>query len=188
MSKLNFLWLLALPLILASCVTHRVQFEDLQPRVAAAHQAGSLTVVIDAATRAHETPIKSAMAGMGNTWIVQSGRMLVQMSDTEFPKLYGGYTLLEAAPASSTSPVLYLGLASYSFADLHANVTLTARATDAGGKLLLEKSYSGTGETQGGKMFWGGAFAMRSALRQSSHTAFAQAFEALLKDLAAPAP
>ena len=37
--------------------------------------------------------------------------------------------------------------------------------------LIFDKSYRGEGDTQGGKMFWGGAFAMKSAIRQSSFEA-----------------
>jgi hypothetical protein len=37
--------------------------------------------------------------------------------------------------------------------------------------------------SQGGKMFWGGAFAMKSAVRQSSFDALKKIFSALRQDL-----
>jgi hypothetical protein len=48
---------------------------------------------------------------------------------------------------------------------------------------LFEKTYAGQGDTQGGKMFWGGAFAMKSAIRQSSLDAYKQIFAKLREDL-----
>ncbi len=50
---------------------------------------------------------------------------------------------------------------------------------------LLEKSYTKDGDTQGGKMFWGGAFAMKSAIRQSSYDAYKKVFADLRQDLKA---
>lgn len=40
-------------------------------------------------------------------------------------------------------------------------------------------------QTQGGKMFWGGAFAMKSAIRQSSLDAYKKVFAQLRADLEA---
>ena len=49
--------------------------------------------------------------------------------------------------------------------------------------ILLEKTYTKDGIRQGGKMFWGGAFAMKSAMRQSSFDAYKKVFTELRSDL-----
>lgn len=48
---------------------------------------------------------------------------------------------------------------------------------------ISDKSYTKEGIRQGGKMFWGGAFAMKSAIRQSSFDAYKKVFENLRNDL-----
>ena len=72
---------------------------------------------------------------------------------------------------------------SYRFADFHASVTVKVIAYSKGRQRLFERSYSAEGDTQGAKMFWGGAFAMKSAIRQSSFDAFKQVFDQLRPDL-----
>ena len=46
-----------------------------------------------------------------------------------------------------------------------------------------ERAERGVGEMEGAKMFWGGAFAMKSAIRQSSYDAYKKVFEQLRRDL-----
>ncbi len=52
---------------------------------------------------------------------------------------------------------------------------------------LFEKTYRAEGVRQGEKMFWAGAFGMKSAVRQSSLDAYKQIFAQLRGDLEAAA-
>jgi hypothetical protein len=78
---------------------------------------------------------------------------------------------------------LELSVPSYDFADFHATLTLHAVMYSAGKNKLFEKSYTANGVRQGAKMFWGGAFGMKSAIRQSSLDAFKQVFAQLRPDI-----
>ncbi len=78
---------------------------------------------------------------------------------------------------------LILTVPHYTFADFHALVTVRAKAYQKIGQILLEKTYTKDGIRQGGKMFWGGAFAMKSAMRQSSFDAYKKVFAELRSDL-----
>ena len=49
--------------------------------------------------------------------------------------------------------------------------------------MLMEKTYQEEGEGQGGKMFWGGAFGMKSAVRVSSLDALKKIFNQVRIDL-----
>jgi hypothetical protein len=60
---------------------------------------------------------------------------------------------------------------------------VSAEAYGAGRKLLLKKTYSAEGASQGSKMFWAGAFGMKSAIRQSSLDAYKKVFAQLREDL-----
>jgi hypothetical protein len=48
---------------------------------------------------------------------------------------------------------------------------------------VFEKIYQADGATQGGKMFWGGAFAMKNAVQQSSKLAIDSILRQLINDL-----
>jgi hypothetical protein len=52
-----------------------------------------------------------------------------------------------------------------------------------GGQDVFTKVYDASGETQGGKMFWGGAFAMKNAIQQSTKLAMDDILRALIADL-----
>jgi hypothetical protein len=51
------------------------------------------------------------------------------------------------------------------------------------GSVIIEKRYSAEGQGQAGKMFWGGAFAQRHAVHQSTHLAFQEIFTQFIADL-----
>jgi hypothetical protein len=80
--------------------------------------------------------------------------------------------------------VLELKLFHYTFEDFQARLTMHARASLADGRELFEKNYNSVGPKQGGKMFFAGAFGMKSAVRRSSLAAFKTAFAELRSDLA----
>jgi hypothetical protein len=77
---------------------------------------------------------------------------------------------------------LVLSVPSYTFENFRASVTVQAAAYGEGKRNRLQRTYSAQGDTQGVKMFWGGAFAMKSAIRQSSFDAFKQVFEQMRPD------
>jgi len=78
---------------------------------------------------------------------------------------------------------LVMTVPSYRFADFHATVTVHAVAYGPRRNVLFDKRYMQEGDTQGGKMAGGGAYAMKSAIRQSSYDAFKKIFLELRGDL-----
>jgi hypothetical protein len=79
--------------------------------------------------------------------------------------------------------ILELAIPSYRFEDFRAKVSVSATAYEPGKGSLLQKTYSAEGESRGARMFWGGAFAMKSAIRQSSLDAYKKVFAQLRGDL-----
>ena len=133
------------------------------------------------ATLAHHYEFRSAMAGYANVWVVQFGEMLddtlqsrdVQAAFGKLSKLQGGAT---------DDGLLIFDLQSYTYVELGAHVSLKVTYR-RGGHDVFSKVYQADGTTQGGKMFWGGAFAMKNAVQQSSKLAIDKILRQLIADL-----
>lgn len=183
--------LILLGFLASSGCAHQVAFNEEDPswhyRVETQTYDAGLVVVIDPATLERTVSIRSAMAGMANRWDAQPGRMMKQVADFELPQMVEEYssTTTFAEPSKGKRRVtVQLALEDYRFDDFAAHVRMRATAYGPGKTLLFEKTYSATGDSQGGKMFGGGAFGMKSAVRQSSLDAYKRIFASLRQDLA----
>jgi len=165
---------------------HQIAFEDIGYTIASPKQETALLVVIDQNTINQLVPIKSWMTGIAHSWEAKPGQMLKQVADVEFPQMFSSYEWSSAEkefPSEKGPLTLILTVPQYTFADFHAVVTVRAKAYQKTDQILLEKTYTKDGIRQGGKMFWGGAFAMKSAMRQSSFDAYKKVFTELRSDL-----
>ena len=183
--------LLAAMALVAACSIHReVQLHETDttwhyPIETVRHDAG-LVVVIDEATLARVTPIRSALAGTANVWDTRPGRMLKQVADVELPQMVAHYVssqTYEEPNQGAPRLTLVLGVVDYRFADTHAALVVHGAAYGPNRELLFERDYEGKGKTQLGKMFWGGAFTMKSAIRQSTLEAYQQVLAGIRSDL-----
>lgn len=167
---------------------HEVAFQDAHYDIGGTRDAHRVTVVIDSKTLASKEVINSGMAGVVNDWEVQPGEMLKQVSDIEFPQMFESYTLQTSYPAElpdADRAIIELSIVQYDFSDFHAKITIRVVVSkiEPGKRILLDRTYHGAGPSQGGKMFWGGAFSMKSAIRQSSIDAYKKIFRQIREDL-----
>ena len=82
------------------------------------------------------------------------------------------------------SPTLFLKHSTLKTVSIfRATFILRAKVYGADKKVYFDNSYTEVGIRQGAKMFWGGAFAMKSAIRQSSFGALKKIFASLRRDL-----
>ncbi len=133
------------------------------------------------ATQANHYEFRSAMAGYANVWVVEFGRLLDDtMQSSDVQAAFG--KLMKVKSSDESGGLLVFDLQNYSYAEMGAHITLKVTYR-RGGKEVFSKVYQADGTTQGGKMFWGGAFAMKNAVQQSSKLALDHILVQLINDL-----
>jgi hypothetical protein len=179
-----------LSFLLVACAVsachHEIEFQDVQYTVPSTAKSDGIVVVIDQATLNRVDDIHSFMTGIAHSWDARPGVMMKQIADIEFPQMFGNYhtaTSYTEPQTGNQRVTLMLSLLNYDFSNFHSSISMHAVAYGPGRSELLDKTYSGEGDTQGAKMFWGGAFAMKSAIRQSSIDVYKQMFASLRGDL-----
>jgi hypothetical protein len=130
----------------------------------------------------HRYEFRAATTGYANLWVVEFGKILentLQSSDVQA----AFKSLSEASePTPDSVMLLEFKLVDYTFEDFEARVKLNVKMT-LNGKTHLDKTYFKTGISQGGKMFWAGAFGMKNAIQQSTKSAIDQILSLALTDI-----
>jgi hypothetical protein len=181
---------LALPVAVSGCISHAVKFDRASysvPKAAATASATTAVVaVISPETLAEKKTISAWMTGIAHKWDAEPGMMLKDVAEIEFSQAYSSHEIASAyaEPKSGDRRLtVELSIPSYDFSDFHASISVHAVIYGPGQTKRLEKTYSAEGIRQGAKMFWGGAFSMKSAIRQSSLAAYKKIFAELRADM-----
>ncbi len=177
-------YFLILFFIVTSGCAHKISFHEIDYSIGTQEHDAGLTVVMDRHTLNKEVSIKSFMTGIAHSWDAQPGQMVKQVADIELPQMFKDYRFSEVYPEAPPHITLEITIPKYEFASFRATFILRAKAYSADKKVYFDNSYTEVGVSQGAKMFWGGAFAMKSAIRQSSFGALKNIFASLRRDLA----
>lgn len=167
---------------------HNVAFQDAHYQINSQRYSQPVVAIIDDATLNNRASIRSFMTGIAHSWEAEPGLMLKQVADIELPQMFVDYQYASSRgriDLKNNPLVLEMAVPSYTFSDFRATVTVRTVASTASNQKLFDRSYTDTGLSQGGKMFWGGAFAMKSAMRQSSIDAYKKIFVRMRQDLEA---
>jgi hypothetical protein len=124
---------------------------------------------------------RAFVTGAANLWVVDFGKMLddtLQSADVQ--AAFGDLERSDDVAASDA--VLIFDLHEYTFEEFGAHISLNIALSRAN-EVVFEKTYTEDGRTQGGKMFWGGAFAQKNAVQQSTRTALDEILRQLIADL-----
>lgn len=130
----------------------------------------------------HSYQFRAFMGGVANSWVIDFGRILDATMNGEDIKTAFAEVRKADSAASGDNLLLVFDLNSYIFEGFEAQVAMTVTARH-GARELISKRYQATGISQGGKMFWGGAFAMKNAVQQSTKSAVDQILTAFIADL-----
>jgi hypothetical protein len=133
-------------------------------------------------TQQHRYEFRAMVTGYANLWIVEFGQMLdAALMSADAQRAFGGIS--KVSDAKATGPdLLVFDLQHYSFEDFGAHIVLTVSIVTADG-VAFEKIYTQDGKSQGSKMFWGGAFAQKNAVQQSTKLALDEILGQLIVDL-----
>lgn len=143
--------------------------------------AAASEYLVTPATEAHHYEFRSGMAGYANVWVVEFGRLLDDTLQSHDVQAAFG-RLQKVADARDDAGLLVFDLQSYTYTDLGAHVSLKVTYRKDG-RDVFSRTYQADGRTQGGKMFWGGAFAMKNAVQQSTKLALDTILRQLIIDL-----
>lgn len=135
--------------------------------------------MVTPATQAHHYEFRSALAGYANVWIVDMGPILSQtMASPDVQRAFGGIN----PGKSDANGLLTFDVRDYNFGDYGAHLSMLVTYSNSG-RELFKKTYDVGGESQQGKMFWGGAFAMKNAIQQSTKGAIDEVLRRVISDL-----
>lgn len=130
-------------------------------------------------TIANRYAFRSVTTGYANQWVVQFGQILGDtLQSAEVQRAFGQLV----AGSGGNGDKLIFGLRNYEFAHFGASVNLEVTLV-RDGKEVFRKDYQADGKTQGGKMFWAGAFGMKNAIQQSTKLALDDILRQLIADL-----
>lgn len=132
-------------------------------------------------TKSFSYEFRSFLTGANNLWVVEFGKMLEDtLKSADVQTAFGTLTAVDSA--SGADATLVFELRDYSFADFGASISLNVKLMNAGA-VTFQKAYTQAGKTQGGKMFWGGYFAQKNAVQQSTKLAMDEILRRLIVDL-----
>lgn len=133
-------------------------------------------------TQSYRYDFRAVTTGYGNLWIVEIGRMLEDtMRSADVQNAFRGIARVSNL-AEEHQAVLVFELDKYEFIDFAAKLNMRVRLR-RGNDVLFESSYQNSGRSQSGKMLWGGAFAQRNAVHQSTKSALDDILSQLIRDL-----
>lgn len=133
-------------------------------------------------TMAFSYEFRAVTTGYANLWVVDIGEMLDDtMQSADVQKAFQG---LNKVPTESeeSEGLLVFKLEDYTFEDYGAHIKLNI-SLSSNGNQVFSKSYQEDGKTQGGKMFWAGAFGQKNAVQQSTKLAIDAILRRLIEDL-----
>jgi hypothetical protein len=133
-------------------------------------------------TQTHSYEFRAAVTGQANLWIVEFGKMLDDtLRSADVQKAFNGIQKVSNESGKSKG-LLIFDLQSYTFEDFGAHIIMNISMSQMGDE-VFSKTYIQDGRTQGGKMFWGGAFGQKNAVQQSTKLALDEILRQLISDL-----
>ena len=133
-------------------------------------------------TQQHSYEFRAISTGYANLWIVEFGKMLDDtLMSADVQEAFGALQKVSDTSGSLNS-LLIFDLQSYTFEDYGAHMSLKISLYRSGQE-VFSKTYSQDGRTQGSKMVWGGVFAQKNAVQQSTKLALDKILRQLILDL-----
>lgn len=147
MSIIRKIMILTSVLLLAACAVTSLSFDHLDYPVTTKKVIGKLVLIIPAPAARREFLISAKTLNAGDDQMVSAGQMLVKVADYEYPKIFSSYervNTLSAIKPGFYRAIVELYVQSFDVNNQEVYVTLHANLYSYQGKLLYEKSFTGT--------------------------------------------
>lgn len=189
MKNIYMLSLLATVALAAGCSINHPIAEDYNQYLANNEGVSTLPKTeleadysINKETISHRYEFRAATVGYANLWIVEFGKILHETLKSK--DVQDAFGRLEESTGENLDDgdLISFTLESYEFKDYHAYISLNIVFSKSG-TMILEKTYHAEGRSQGGKMFWGGVFAMKNAAQQSTKLALDKILGDFIQDI-----
>lgn len=164
-TTIELTFLVAAAVTATGCYTVRLPAPPVQA-VADPIPVGA-TVVVPPATAAFTYDVHSGLAGAANTWTLHVGEAVASYADA----------YLRPAFLSGDAVTIRVELLAFEVKDMGARPDLRFTVRDRAGASLFDETYECDAPGHFGQVFWGGAFAMKSALRKTTDRALHDCFE-----------
>jgi hypothetical protein len=176
--------------VLSGCTIHHFVAEDY-PKYLENNQGESklpsaknieTDYSITPATEKHSYEFRSGAAGYGNLWIVEFGKMLDQTLQSKDLQAAFGKLEKQSIGNKNGGSLIIFDLINYEFSTYAAHIELKITMTKNGTN-VFEKTYKVDGNNVAGKMWTGGAFAMKNSVQQSTKLALDEILKGFINDL-----
>lgn len=138
--------------------------------------------VIDHDTRNHRYEFRATTAGAANLWIVEFGKILDEtLKSADVQQAFAGLRERQGEQAGNENLITFK-LEKYEYKDFRAHISLAVLLTRNGDR-VLDKTYHAEGRSQGGKVLWGGVWAMKNAVHQSTKFALDEILGDFIEDV-----
>ncbi len=184
MKKLRIVFILAVIAIVAGCV-HTVEFKT--PEAA----SYSKTLPCKAALHMKED-LKNKMysarafsSGIANRWDVPIGKIVYDYADSYLQKGFDGFYKVDSLSGVKKGDVLIdIADINYYMGGQAAHADIVIDVNGKSGEKTFNKKYRADGPSGYGRFFLGGAFAQKSAIRQSTDVVLKDIFKSFMADYA----
>ncbi len=123
-------------------------------------------------------------SGIANTWVVPVGDAAHEYATAYLAEAFRSFQEVKSAEnVPSGNYLVQVNDVAYWMEGQAAHSTVSASVISPNGKEVLNKKYSQDGPSGFGRVFAAGAFAQKSAIRQSTHVVFENIFKNLVGDI-----
>jgi len=189
MNKTICFLLLFVSIILSGCsINHRIADDYEQYLIE--NQGNSILpnteleadYIIEGDLQTHKYEFRAISVGYANLWIVEFGKILDKtLQSKDVQEAFGRLTKILVTDTNDNDLVTF-ELIKYEFIDYCAYVTLDI-SIKKGDDVTRHKTYRADGKRQTAKMWIGGVFLMRDAIRQSTKLAIDSIISDFINDI-----
>lgn len=182
MKKLKIFFVLAVFAIIAGCAhpvefktPHAQSYNTTLPCKAALHMDKDLKNKIYSS--------RAFSSGIANRWDVPIGRIVYEYANSYLEKGFDGFYKIDSLSGVKQGDVLIdITDINYYMKGQAAHADIVIDVNDVNGKKVFDKKYSAHGPSGYGRVFIGGAFAQKSAIRQSTDVVLKDIFKSFMAD------